>query len=109
VVVLATLIPASLVAPMFADDWKLDGAVRAVALDWRDFGEEEARVRMQYELDHRRIGLQVSDDDCALTETATERTVRCAWDVDVHVPLVGVDIPLAFSSEATVTPDGDVR
>jgi len=100
----------ALIGPLLRDDRHLDHIVRATALDWRDFGREKAVERLQYELDHQRIGLQVSDADCALDEPeeGTKR-VRCAWVGDVQVPLVGRSFPLSFESEATIGPDGDLR
>jgi hypothetical protein len=100
----------ALIGPYLKDDRRLDRIVRAVALDWRDFGREKAVTRLQYELDHERIGLQVSDEDCVLDEPepGTKR-VRCAWQADVQIPLIGASFPLAFESEARVGPDGDLR
>jgi predicted ATP-dependent serine protease len=98
-----------LVGPYVLDDQRLDAAVAAVALDWRDFGLEKARTRLQYELDHQRIGLQVSDDSCQMAEEGGTRIVHCAWDVDVAVPVVGSVIPMAFESHAEIAADGDLR
>ena len=101
---------AALLGPYVKDDVELDHIVRAVALDWRDFGEEQARTRLQYELDRRQIGLQVADSDCVFEVPEPEwRVVRCAWSVDVEVPFVDNSIPLSFESEAEVAPDGDLR
>lgn len=100
----------ALIGPLLRDDRRLDHIVRAVALDWRDFGRDKAVTRLQYELDHKRIGLQVSDDDCALDEPEPGiRRVRCAWVGEVRVPLLGRTSSLSFESEATIGPDGDLR
>ena len=99
----------ALVGPYFLDDQRLDGAVMAVALDWRDFGQGKARERLQYELDHRGIGLQVGDDDCAFDEQGGTRIVRCEWAVDVAVPMTAKIIPLSFESRAEIAADGDLR
>ena len=100
----------ALIGPLLRDDRRLDHIVRATALDWRDFGREKAVLRLQYELDHQRIGLQVSDADCGLDEPEPgTRRVRCAWVGEVQVPLIGKSFPLAFESEATIGPDGDLR
>ena len=100
----------ALLGPLLRDDRHLDHIVRAVALDWRDFGREKAMTRLQYELDHQRIGLQVSDDDCTLDEPEPGvRRVRCAWVGEVRVPLLGRTSSLAFESEATIGADGDLR
>ena len=94
-------------APFVLDDLALDHAVRAAALDWRDFGEQRARERLQYELDHREVGLQVSDSDCVLRESESERGVHCAWSTEVD--LLVARIPVAFGSDAVVALDGDLR
>jgi hypothetical protein len=114
--ILAALLPvilavcaAGLFAPYFLDDQRLDTAVMAVALDWRDFGLDAAHERMQYELDHRHIGLWVTDDDCVLTETTAGKQVVCHWGVDVAIPFTEEHAPLAFQSVATIAPDGDLR
>ena len=108
--VLAGLVLGALVAPWVRDDVVLDRVVQAVALDWRDFGREEAMTRLQYELDHQRIGLQVGDDDCALSVTPEgAREVRCDWGVALAVPGTRTHLPLRFASRAVVTPDGDLR
>ena len=107
---LVTLAAAVVVYPFVRDDVLLDRTVGAVALDWRDFGRERAVSRLQYELDNQGIGMQVGDDDCALTEDeGGAKHVRCAWGVEVKVPMTEASLPLAFSSTATVHPDGDLR
>ncbi len=93
--------------PYLADDLALDRLVRVVALDWRDFGEEKARERLQYELDFQQIGMQVGDGDCVL-DGEHEREVRCDWTAVVNVPVAEVEIPLVFSSRATIGSDGDI-
>ena len=97
-----------LIGPYALDDQQLDAIVMAVALDWRDFGQKQADQRLQYELD-RQVGLQVGDDACGLTEDDAGRHVRCAWSVRVPLPGAALVIPLSFASEATITPDGDLR
>ena len=57
-----------LVGPYLLDDWRLDHIVRAVALDWRDFGMEKAKERLQFELDRQGIGEQIGDDTCLFVE-----------------------------------------
>ncbi|MEZ4241354.1 MAG: hypothetical protein R3F59_35400 [Myxococcota bacterium] len=90
----------------YRDDRALDRIVRIVALDWRDFGEDEARARLAYEFDRAHIGLWVRDEDCALQRDGDRRQVRCAWRVDVPVPGTRRRVPLAFQSLAWVGPDG---
>lgn len=107
--VAAVAVAAVLVGPYYLDDQRLDGAVMAVALDWRDFGQGKARERLQYELDHRGIGFQIGDDACVFDEQGQTRIVRCAWDVDVAVPFTERRLPLAFESRAEIAPDGDLR
>ncbi len=100
----------AVVGPYLRDDWVLDGIVRAVALDWRDFGPVKARERLQYELDHQGIGTHVRDDSCALTPLRDgARAVRCNWRVRISIPIVERSIPMSFSSEAIVAGDGDLR
>ena len=95
--------------PWVRDDVLLDQVVQAVALDWRDFGEDAAMARLQYELDHREIGMQVSDDDCALTEQPDgTREVACDWAVALVVPGTDAVYPLRFGSRAAVSPEGDL-
>ncbi len=104
---LAALV-AAVVGPYVRDDIALDQTVRAVALDWRDFGEDRARERLLYELDHRAIGAQVGDDDCRLREEGDARVVRCAWRASIPIPGTAWAIPLRFGSAAAVAPDGDI-
>lgn len=94
------------VGPWVIDDLRLDWVVIAVALDWRDFGHEHARRRLQYELDNQNIGMQVADHDCVLRALPTGvREVRCDWHVDLAV-LGSPGVRLPFSSRAVVDPDG---
>lgn len=104
--VLVALVPLVVVYPYLRDDYVLEGVVRAVALDWRDFGQERAEARLEYELDHNGIGLWVGDDDCRLGEEDGVRRVTCAWRAEVHVPLVEAIVPLPFRSSAGVDGSG---
>ena len=107
--VVVALIPVVVIGPYVRDDLVLDGIVRAVALDWRDFGEDKARSRLEYELDHRGIGLHVRDDDCELrTGPEGDRHVTCEWTVQLSVPGLDAPLPLSFASEGTVTAAGDL-
>jgi hypothetical protein len=106
---LAVALPLALVAPYVADDVALDRIVRAVALDWRDFGEPKARERLEYELDHQGIGAQVRDGDCALGQDAGERFVACRWTVPVTLPGTELVWPLSFASTARIDAAGDLR
>jgi hypothetical protein len=108
-VVLLAIGVVALVFPYVRDDLVLDRVVRAVALDWRDYGEDRARGRLEYELDNRGIGLQVADNDCALKRQEADKVVRCAWSVEVEVPFLPWSVPLAFRSIATLGPTGDIR
>lgn len=98
-----------LVGPFLRDDLALDRVVQAVALEWRDFGRERAWERLQYELDHHAVGMQVADEDCVLEERAGKRIVECAWTAQVRVPGLSWPPTLSFSSRAVVMPDGDLR
>ncbi len=103
----ALIVPLWIVAPYLRDDWWMDRIVRIVALDWRDFGEERARSRLEYELDHRAIGLYVGDEDCVLTSSPEGlREVRCGWRVALTMPGLGIQIPLSFGSRVTIAADG---
>ncbi|MCA9711929.1 MAG: hypothetical protein KDK70_39195 [Myxococcales bacterium] len=90
------------------DDRELDGIAVAVALDWRDFGLERARQRLQHELDRR--GVEGIDERvCALTlEADAVRRVACAWEVEVELPLRERPLTLAFASVARVDRHGTV-
>lgn len=95
--------------PYVRDDLALDWVVRAVALDWRDFGKEAAVARLQYELDHQAVGMYVGDDNCALdVEQDGTRRVTCAWGVELQVPMTELALPLSFESQAVVDPRGEL-
>lgn len=94
--------------PLLRADHALDQAVRAVALDWRDFGEERADERLRLELAQPPVTGRIGRDDCELLDGDT-RVVRCAWRVVFRVPLVERRLHLDFGSEATVTPEGALR
>jgi hypothetical protein len=100
---------AAVVTPYVMDDVRLDRAVRVAALDWRDQGDEAGRTRLQYELDHAAIGMQVRDDDCVFEGGDRTRAIRCAWGVTLVVPGTDVVVPLAFSSEVELLEDGSLR
>jgi hypothetical protein len=102
-------IPAWVLTPFFLDDRRLDGIVRVVALDWRDFGEERARARLEAELDERGVGSQVRDESCTFATEGGDRVVQCAWTVFVEVPLLARTYPLSFASVARITEGGDLR
>jgi hypothetical protein len=102
-------LPLLVLGPYVSDDLRLDRVVRAVALDWRDFGEERARERLEYELDHQGIGAWVEDDDCVLVTAGEERSVTCAWGVALPVPWTELVLPVTFRSVATIDPSGDIR
>lgn len=110
VVVAALVFVFALVWPFVRDDLVLDRMVLAVALDWRDFGRDKAQARLEYELDHEGIGLQVVDESCLLEERSSgERVVACRWTASVELPFVAWRVPLAFQSRAEVAPDGSLR
>lgn len=104
--VVAALVPLGVVAPYLRDDYVLEGVVRVVALDWRDFGREKAEARLQYELDHRGIGMWVGDEDCVLAEEDGVRRVTCAWRAEVRLPLARAILSLPFRSTAAVDGSG---
>ncbi len=98
-----------LVGPLVLDDLALDRVVQAVALEWRDFGRERAWERLQYELDHKAVGMQVADEDCALKSRGENKVVECAWSAEVRLPGTRWAPTLSFTSRAVVMPDGDLR
>lgn len=99
----------AVLSPFVMDDLALDRVVRAVALDWRDFGREAAESRLEYELDREGIGMQVKDEDCALIEDAGEKIVECSWQTAFVVPGVPDPVVLPFASRATIAENGDLR
>lgn len=100
-------VPFATVFPYFRDDHALDAIVVAVALDWRDFGEDAARQRLQFELDNQAINKNVRDESCSLTgDDSGARRVSCAWRVEVEVPGVGWRTTLSFGSDAQIDPNG---
>ncbi len=99
----------AVLSPFVMDDLALDRVVRAVALDWRDFGREAAESRLEYELDREGIGMQVDDEDCALTEDAGDKIVECRWHTAFAVPGIPEPVVLPFASRATIAEDGDLR
>lgn len=105
--VVAVALPIGWVFPYFRDDYVLDGIVRAVALDWRDFGQDKAQARLEHELDHRGIGLWVGDEACQLVTSEHERRVTCQWVVSLAA--ADVSLPLAFRSSAAIDRDGNLR
>ena len=108
--VVMSVVATFIVYPHLKDDWRLDGIVQAVALDWRDFGEKKARARLEYELDHQEIGLAVSDESCILDGAeGSERTVECSWEVSFRIPFSQELLVLPFGSKARITADGQLQ
>jgi hypothetical protein len=101
--------PGMKILPYVLDDFALDGIVRLAALDWRDFGESKGRERLTFEIDRGEIGAWVPDTACAFGEgEAGVRRISCAWHVDVWLPVLEQALPLDFSSEASISANGDV-
>jgi hypothetical protein len=94
--------------PLVRADYALDQAVRAVALDWRDFGRERAEERLALEMAAPSVASRVRPGACSLVE-GTPRAVRCQWGVTLQVPLVHRQIPLSFASEALLGADGSLQ
>ena len=93
--------------PLFRDDYQLDQAVLAVALDWRDFGLERARERLSLEFADRSIH-QARPADCRFDDGDDVRTVLCTWGVEIALPGEST-LPLSFLSSATIDRDGDLK
>lgn len=92
--------------PLFRDDYQLDQAVLAVALDWRDFGMDRARERLSLEFADRGIQ-QARLADCRFDD-AEVRSVSCEWGVEIALP-GETALPLSFQSTASISADGDLR
>ena len=104
------VVAAVVMYPYLRDRLLLDRVVRAVALEWRGFGEDKARTKLQYELDHQGIGLEIGDDDCTLTQPDPEhKRVACAWNVSVPVPLTKYQLPMSFATSTEIGPDGGLQ
>lgn len=96
------------VSPFLAD-WKLDSELLGVVMDWRDFGEEKARQRLGFELERQKLSSHVAFGDCSFSvDEQRNKVVYCSWTVDVVLPLIESRVPLAFSSTAMVSENGDV-
>lgn len=100
---------AALLFPYLRDDYALDHVVQGVALDWRDFGEQRARARLDFELAHAAVGDWVGARDCAFTSERGVRQVHCQWGVELRLPWGEASLPLSFESRATVTATGDLQ
>jgi hypothetical protein len=96
----------ALVYPYVRDDLRIDGIVRMVALDWRDFGRARAEERLRYEFAAQGVGRHARPDDCRLVDEDDIRRVRCTWAVDIRVGSRA--LPLGFSSDIQVLPTGDL-
>ena len=107
---IAVLLGAALpLAPLLAADYALDGIVRAVALDVRDFGVDKGRERLSYELAAQGLEGRVGPEQCRVEQQSDGIEVACAWEVVLEVPLVERRVPLPFRSEARVSSSGDLR
>jgi len=61
---------------------------------------------LQYELDHRAVGLHISEDHCSLSVLPEgHREVRCDWHAALPVPFASPWV-LPRSSRVVVDPDG---
>ncbi len=95
---------AAWVWPALRDDMALERIVRAVALDWRDFGRERAEARLAAELavhgfDPTGCGLQVEED--------ASRRVACAYDVALGAGSATMKVRVA--AQARTGPDGSLK
>ncbi|MCB9678406.1 MAG: hypothetical protein H6737_25115 [Alphaproteobacteria bacterium] len=99
----------ALVYPYVRDDLALDRVVRAVALEWRDFGREKATEKLRFELEREEVGAAVGPDACTLDEAGGVKRVACQWAVRIALP-IGGSVPLSFASVAEIDPStGDLR
>jgi hypothetical protein len=95
--------------PLLRDDYVLDGVVRAVALDVRDFGVDKGTERLRFELASQGLEDHVGLDDCSVEQGEQGIDVRCAWEVVLDVRIVERRVPIRFASHAHITPAGDLR
>ncbi|MEZ4323164.1 MAG: hypothetical protein R3F61_37205 [Myxococcota bacterium] len=98
----------ALVYPYVRDDMALDRVVRAVALEWRDFGRERALDKLRFEIDQQGVGSAVGPDACTLDDSSGSKRVECVWAVRIALP-AGASVPLTFRSLAEVDASGDLR
>jgi hypothetical protein len=94
---------AVLVWPAVRVQMGLDRAVRAVALDWRDFGRQPAEARLQVEL--ARLGAERAR--CGFLDAEEGRAVHCAMVVEVGVGEALRAVPVAARAE--LAPSGDLK
>ncbi len=99
---------AAVLYPYVRDDLVMDRIVRAVALEWRDFGRARAQDKLEYELAAAEVGPAVDPDACRLDDSRERRRVRCEWGVRIAFPGTA-GLPLSFGSEAEIDPSGDIR
>ena len=106
------LVVALILYPLFRpirDDWVLDGELMAVALDWRDFGDDKAEQRLDWVLSHRHLQQSVNKEDCEfIRDEQTKKVVSCRWQTEVVWPIVSWTLPLEFQSEAAIDPQGEL-
>ena len=106
---LATVLFVSPFVQPVRHDWNLDGEVLGVAMDWRDFDVDKAKERLDFEIQRQGMVPWVSKDDCQfVVENKSDRVVRCRWDVDVLIPVVGARVPMQFESQAVIRSDGEI-
>ena len=94
--------------PLLRDDYRLDGIVRAVALDVRDFGVDKGQERLHFEIAAQGLSQRLRARDCTVAKGADGIEVACRWQVVLQVAWVDRSIPVGFSSHAHVAPDGDL-
>jgi len=91
------------------DAWALQGDLLAVAMDWRDFGENKAVERLGWTLKHRELGESLSMDDCQFqTAPSGDRRVSCVWEVVARWPGLDWHYTLQFEAAAVLDPAGEV-
>ncbi|MGC6492604.1 MAG: hypothetical protein ACON5B_07140 [Myxococcota bacterium] len=106
-VILAMVGPPTLgVVELVREDIRLDQIVIAAALDWRDFGHENAVNRLMADMDASDLKA-ISDTDCRwVDDTPGIYEIRCAWAHELKVALVERTFELSFSSQARVSHAG---
>lgn len=97
-------VSAAWVWPALRDDMALERIVRAVALDWRDFGQARAEARLAAELaahgfDPAGCGLSLEED--------ASRHVACSYDVSLGVGTATMKVRVA--AQARTGPDGSLK
>jgi hypothetical protein len=93
-----------------SQDAKLDKAVRHVAVVWHTEGDGAAGEQLRFEVARVSRHKTLTEEDCQRTsDDRGVRSVRCAWETRVAVPLSDLVVPLSFTSEVHISANGELR